>query len=214
MFSELVDRCVTTAGRPDQLANIVAAVNEAMRAISKAGDWPDDTVEETALPPANPADPFVWTPSVGRLRFRREEYITDAYGGEPTAVRPSRRIRNLPMYYYRSGDSFVFAGTRGQVKVYYYAYQPWLRYYPIGGRPTVFDVNTGEYTDDTPAVVALVSNWMLERHNSIVEAGALAKFFAGKQDPRQSLHYTIFQQGLATISKAEGINELLGRRNG
>lgn len=214
MFSELVDRCVKIAGRPDQLTSIVMAANEAMRAISKTGNWPDDTLEEVALPPIDTTAPFVWTPEVGRQRFRREEYLEDANGREPTAVRPSRRIRDLNFYYYRSGSSFVFKGNQGAVHIYYYAYQPWLTYYPVNARPSVFDIQTGEYSDDDPAVVDLVSNWMLERHNSTVEAGALARFFAGKQDPRQSLHYSIFQQGLTTIERSEGIEELLGRRRG
>jgi len=214
MFSELVDRCIKISGRPDQLTSIAMAANEAMRAISKAGNWPDDTLEEIAVPPADPAAPFVWTPEVGRARFRREEYIEDSQGREPTAVRPSRRIRDLGFFYYRSGGSFVFHGNRGQVRVYYYAYQPWLSYFPVNSRPAQFDIATGEWNTADPAVIDTVSNWMLERHNATVEAGTLARFFAGKQDPRQQLHYSIFQQGLTTIEKSEGIEELLGRRRG
>jgi len=214
MFSELVDRCVKISGRPDQISTIVMAANEAIRAISKAGNWPDDTLEEVVAPPVISTNPMVWTPEVGRLRFRREEYIEDAAGREPTAVRPSRRMRDLGFFYYRSGESFVFKGNRGFVRVYYYAYQPWLVYFPIGARPNTFNTATGDWAFPAIAAVNAVSNWMLERHNSIVEAGALARFFAGKQDPRQALHYSIFQQGLTTIERSEGVEELLGRRRG
>lgn len=214
MFSELVDRCVSISGRPDQLNSFVAHANETMRTISKRGDWPDDSVEERI-----PVDPMgqgmtIWNPEVGRSRFRREDYIEDARGAEPTAVRPSRRVRDLEFYYYRSGDSFVFKGGVVHIDVYYYAYQPWLRYFPVSQRPSVFQIPTGEWTDDTPAQVDLVSNWMLERHNAIVEAGTLQRFFASKQDQRQGLYYSIFNEGIADITRAEGVEELLGRRRG
>lgn len=214
MFSELVDRCVSISGRPDQLNSIVAHANETMRTISKRGDWPDDSVEERF-----PVDPLgqgmtVWEPSVGRSRFRREDYIEDARGAEPTAVRPSRRVRELEFYYYRSGESFVFKGGVGHIDAYYYAYQPWLRYYPANARPNTFSIADGGWTNDDPDAIALVSNWMLERHNAIVEAGTLQRFFASKQDQRQLLFFSIFNEGIADITRSEGIEELLGRRRG
>jgi len=212
MFSELVDRCVSIAGRPDQLGNMALIANDVIRQICKKGNWPDDTVEEQI--PVPPTGPLIWTPSVGRSRFRREEYIEDATGAEPTAVRPSRRIRDLEFYYYRSGDSFVFHGGRGFIRAYYYAYPPWLQYYPRGRRPSEFDLATQDWTDTTPAALDLVTNWVLERHSSVVEAGVLQRFFAAKQDPRQQLHFSIFTAGLADIQRAEGIEELLGRRRG
>lgn len=214
MFSELVDRCIKIAGRPDQLTAMAQSANETIRAISKRGNWPDDTVEELVQPPPDPRDRFIWTPEVGRGRFRREDYIEDMTGAEPTAVRPSRRVRDLRFYYYRSGESFVISGATGAVMVYYYAYQPWLPYFPVNNRPSTFNVMTGEWTNDDPEVLARVTNWMLERHNSVVEAGTLARFFAGKADQRQALHYTIFEQGITHIQQSEGIEELLGRRRG
>ena len=213
MFSELVDRCVSIAGRPDQLTSIVACANEAMRTISKRGDWPDDTMEEIVEPTPGQSH-TVWTPEVGRARFRREEYIEDASGAEPTAVRPSRRVRDLSFYYYRSGDSFVFNGNCGALKIYYYAYQPWLRYFPVNARPTAFDLAIGDWTVPTEAAITQVSNWMLERHNSIVEAGTLQRFFASKQDQRQGLYFSIFNEGLNDIQRAEGIEQILGNRRG
>lgn len=213
MFSELVDRCVSIAGRPDQLASMVFAANETMRTISKRGNWPDDTLEEQVIVDPT-SDVTIWTPECGRGRFRREEYIEDGTGAEPTAVRPSRRVKDLSFYYYRSGDSFVFKGACSHLNIYYYAYQPWLQYFPIGARPTSFDIELGAFTDPDPAAVALVSNWMLERHTSTVEAGTLQRFFASKQDARQALFYSIFEAGINDIQRAEGVEELLGRRRG
>ena len=213
MFSELVDRCVSISGRPDQLTSITACANEVLRTISKRGDWPDDSMEEIVPTPPGQSH-VVWTPEVGRSRFRREEYIEDARGAEPTAVRPSRRIRDISFYYYRSGDSFVFNGAVGDLKIYYYAYQPWLRYYAVGSRPSVFDLATGEWTDPSESALAQVTNWMLERHNAIVEAGTLQRFFASKQDARQGLYFSIFNEGISDIQRAEGIEQILGNRRG
>ena len=52
MFSELVDRCVSISGRPDQLTSITACANEVLRTISKRGDWPDDSMEEIVPTPS------------------------------------------------------------------------------------------------------------------------------------------------------------------
>lgn len=213
MFSELVDRCVKSAGRPDALADIAMHANETMRKISKKGNWADDTVEESiSYPPGQ--NHVVWEPGVGRARFRREEYVQDSCGAEPTAVPPSRRIRDLDFFYYRSGQSFVIKGGVPPLSMYYYAYQPWLRYFQAGVRPTTFNMETQDWTNPDPALVAQVSNWMLERHNDTVMAGTLNSFMMGKQDARQALHYAKFKEGLEDIQRSEGLEELWGRRRG
>lgn len=207
MFSELVDACIRTSGRPDCLIDITRMANEVMREISKRDDWTDDLVEEVVNRPPNSQDAFLWKPEVGRLRFRRELEVIDGCGCKVSFVRPSARMKDFDRFYYRSGDSFVFSQNVCEpVRVAYYAYQPWLKYYPVGARPAVFDLETQEY--DNEAGVPLVANWMLERHNAVVEAGTLAKFFASKSDPRQQVHYSIYQQGVGHIIRSESTVEL------
>lgn len=213
MFSELVDRAIHIAGRPDCLGDITYFVNETMRDISKRDDWPEDMVEEEIVVPLGQST-VKWIPEVKRQRFRREEYIEDACGCEPTAVNPSRRMKKLDRFYYRSGDCFVFSGCCSPIKIAYYAYQPWLQYYPDGSRPAVFNVELNDYGSATDAQIDLVSNWILERHNNTVLQGTLAKFFSSKQDPRQQVHYSAYEQGVSHIIRSESNREILGGRRG
>jgi hypothetical protein len=213
MFSELVDRAVHIAGRPDCLADITYFANETMRDISKRDDWPDDLIEEeAAVPPGQPH--LEWKPTVGRARFRREEYIVDGCGCEPTAVNPSRRMQKLTRLYYRSGDAFIFKGCCSPIKIAYYAYQPWLQYFPANARPAEFSTETNSFGTATDAAVDMVSNWLLERHNNVILQGTLAKFFSSKQDPRQQVHYSAYEQGITHIIRSESNRELLGGRRG
>ena len=69
----------------------------------------------------------------------------------------------------------------------------------------------GDWGGATEASIALVSNWLLERHNSVVLEGTLAAFYRAKQDPRNQLHYSAFKQGLIDMVDAESARELLAR---
>lgn len=218
MFSEVIDRVAHISGRPDSLADLVYGANEAMRTIQKKIDHPENSCEEeiTVVDPNSPTT--LWTPEVGMPFFRREAYVEyDGYC-EPTLVQPSRRMRKLDKYYYRSGNQFVFVGAKSYIRVYYYVYKPWLKYSRAGERATIWnglnyeDAAGNAVTDE--AAIALVSNWMLERHNEVVAAGALSHLFAAKSDPRQGVHYSKFQQGIADIIRSEGQRELLGGRHG
>lgn len=215
MFSELVDTAVHTAGRPDAVADIARILNEVMRNLSKRSDFDDDAVEEVVYVSGTRGS-VVWTPSVGRSRMRREEFIIDGCGCTPVRVKPSRRIQTVPgPYYYQSGDSYVFDRCCNPLRIFYYAYQPWLLYFAKGSRPAQFDIEQGQFmTGTAPATeadIAKVSNWMLERHNSYLLHMTLNQFFASKQDPRQSAHYAIAEKEFADIVRGEGTAELKAR---
>lgn len=213
MFSELVDRLVHEIGRPDARNDLAYWANETMRDISKREDWVDDSVEEE-FQPIDFNAPAVWTPSVGRSRFRREDILLDACGCEGIATKPSARLRsgNDGFSYYHSGGSFVMKDACWPVAIYYYAYRPWLKYYPVGERPAVFDVEANDWGTASEADIALVSNWMLERHNKVVMDGTMSNFFASKQDPRQQVKYAAYEQGIGHIIRGESTLELLARR--
>ena len=212
MFSELVDRAVHLAGRPDAVTDFAYAANEVMREICKHSDWDDDTHEEIVAVPSDTRS-VDWTPEVGRRLMRRIEFVIDGCGCEPTMVRPSARMRSLNEagFYYASGSSYVFAQVCNPLKIYYFRYWPWLQYYPHNARPAVFNVRDGDWGGATEANIALVSNWLLERHNSVVLEGTMAAFYRAKQDPRNQLHYSAFKQGLIDMVDAESARELLAR---
>lgn len=246
MFSELVDRAVSIAGRPDELEQIAKFCNMTMRDISKREDFPDDAIEESFMPDWSahphahvPPDPFgthnrlrpnyahnhwtksysdygrtaVWTPSVGRNRFRREDVLQDACGCKGEATKPNRKLLGVSVFsYYHSQGSLVMLNACWPVSIYYYAYQPWLAYYPKGQRPAVFDYESNSYGGAVQADVDKVSNWMLERHDEVVLAGTLARFFAAKADQRQQVHYAAYEQGISHIIRGEGTFELLARQ--
>jgi hypothetical protein len=210
MFSELVDRAVHISGRPDAITDIAYFANETMRNVSKRSDWREDSVEELVNVPSDGI--LKWVPEVGRSRFRREEYLEDGCGCRPKFVLPNSQLNKFPScVYYVSGGDFIFQRLCSPLKIFYFAYQPWLEYYPLNARPAVFDVKTNSWAA-TAANIALVSNWMLERQNSLILDGTLASFFAVKQDPRQQVHYSKFEQGINHLVSAESHRELLTRR--
>lgn len=210
MFSELIDECVHVAGRPDCLVEFIRYANETMRDLNKRSDWVDDLLEEEYTP--QPGTPAIWVPEVGRTRFRRELFVEDACGCQLTATRPSRRQQKLEKFYYRTGDSFAFKTTCFPVKIAYYAYVPWLRYYPANARPSTFDPEIGEYTDLNQ--IDLVSNWLLERHYHVVMDGTLARFFKTKLDQRQQVQFSAYEQGVQHMIRGEHIGQVLGQRTG
>lgn len=211
MFSELVDRAVHSAGRPDMLEEMAYWANETMRDISKREDWDDDSLEAEIAVPSDTRT-VQWDPDKKRP-FRREEFITDGCGCEPDRVRPSRKmLKTSGPYYYVSGKTFIFSQVCNPVKIFYYAYQPWLHYYPKGARPAEFDVRANDWNSTDPAQLELVTNWMLERHNSIILDGTLARFFKTKQDPRQQVHYSAYEQGISHLIRGESPLEMVARR--
>lgn len=213
MFSELVDRLVREIGRPDAREDLAYWANVTMRDISRREDWPDDSVEES-FTPIDPSGPAVFSPAVGRQRFRREDILLDACGCEAIATKPNARLRagHTGFSYYHSGGSLVITGACWPVALYYYAYQPWLQYYAAGSRPAEFDVATNDWNGASEAAIALVSNWMLERHSDVVMNGTMSNFFASKQDPRQQVKYAAYEQGINHIIRGESPLEILARR--
>lgn len=212
MFSELVDACVRGTGRPDELVSISRIANEIIREICKRDDWDDDIVEEMIPYPDPPLvdQPLVWRPEVGRQRFRRPLYVEDGCGCKVMFVRPSARMKFTDRFFYRSGEDLVFSrNVCFPIKFSYYAYPAWLKYFPKNSRPAEWDIGEGDWTG-TPSEVDIerVSNWVLERHWAVVEAGTMARFFALKQDPRQTVHYSIYQQGISHIIRSESSAEL------
>lgn len=216
MFSELIDRAVHMTGRPDSVDDIAYWANVTMRDISKREDFTDDSREaEIVLPPNRLMDgpPIIWDPPEGRQRFRREDVIEDGCGCIADAVKPGSRMAKAGLFsYYHSGGSLVFMHACSPIRIYYYVYAPWLKYYPVASRPAVFDVEANDWGAATEANIALVSNWLLERHSEVVLAGTLAKFFASKQDPRQQVHYSAYEQGISHIIRGESVLELLARK--
>lgn len=212
MFSELVDRAVHIAGRPDAVEDFAYFLNETVRDVSKRRDWDDETVEEL-IPIVDGVSPTLYDAQVGRPRFRREHTLVDGCGCEVDKVRPNAKVRGRrSSYYYVSGGSFVLANVCGpEAFLFYYAYPPWLKYYAVNARPAVFDVEAQDYGGATEAQIALVSHWQLERHNAVLLNGTLARFFASKQDPRQQVQYSAYEQGISHMIRGESSTELWAR---
>lgn len=211
MFSELVDRAVHVAGRPDMLEDIAYFANETMRDISKREDFDDDSLEVEIAVPLNTRT-VQWDPPKQRP-FRREKFIIDGCNCEPVRVHPSRKMLTHPGgFYYVSGKTFIFSRVCHPIRMFYYAYQPWLSYYPQGARPATFDVRSNDWSTTDPVLLAQVTNWLLERHNELVLNGALARFFKAKQDQRQQVHYSAYEQGLTHLIRSESPLEVIARR--
>lgn len=227
MFSELVDKVIRRSNRPDFQEDIIAYINETMRAIQNEALYTRDLVEDKVISPEDllgyqPQQVYVWK-RPARFRQLRSVAYTDTSGNIPLKyppnIPPSEVQFDKTNYYYGSGDSIVFYDSQGinQIWVAYYINFKPLKYYPEGERPAVFNSDTetwqyllnGAYVDTLNDEVAekaardLVSNWLLSDYNGVVCSGTLTKVFSVLSDPRNKIEYSNFQQGLKDLRSIE-----------
>ena len=210
MFSALVDQICDDSARPDRRASVITFVNETCREISRDHDYEADAEEEFLTPDTD--GNFVWKPAFGMLCFKRMEFVS--YDGDvcctPRCVRPSARNCELSRFFYRSRDCFFFNGANTSVSLYYYRYDPYLKYLKENDR--VLTSDGCEFSGATDAEIAAETNWKISRHRQVVYDGAMSKLMRLTRDPRQQSFYSAFKQGKGDIVAAEGNDELLARR--
>lgn len=227
MFSELVDTIVSRTNRIDFQDNIVAYLNETMRAIQNSALFSRDLVEDIVYDIAaqenvsEPVNVYVWKRPIRMRQFRAVAY-EDSIGNRefPPNIPPSEVQKTHERYYYGSGDSIVFCDSNGfnKIKVAYYQNLRQLNYFAIGSRPAVFDRDTetwtylntdGEYVPTLNDEVVeqqardKVSNWLLASYSGVLSHGTCTKVFSVLQDPRNVVEYSNFQSGLNDLRSIE-----------
>lgn len=227
MFSELVDKIIRRTNRQDFKLDIIAYVNETMRAVQNEHLYTRDLVEDKVISPEElvayePRSVYVWK-RPKRFRQLRSVAYTDPTGTllmtYPPNIPPSEVQKDHEYYYYGSGDSIVFYDTRGlhQILVAYYQNFRALEYYEEGSRPAVFDYDTytwkylqnGNYVDTLNDEVAemeareKVGNWLLKDYDGLVCSGTITKVFSVLNDPRNKVEYSNFQTALKSLRSIE-----------
>ena len=228
MFSELVDTVIRRTNRPDFKEDIIAYVNETMRAVQNDSLFTRDMVEDVAYDInkeeniVEPLNVYVWKrpPRMRQLRAVAYENRMGMDRYYPVNIPPSNTQLPHDSYYYGSGDSIVFCDSAGLfiIKVAYYQNFRTLKYYEEGKRPAVFNTDTeqwsylnenGEYVDTLEDEVAeqqareLVSNWLLMDYQGLLINGANTKVFSVLNDPRNKVEYSNFQTALKDLRRIE-----------
>lgn len=132
--------------------------------------------------------------------------------GNPIYARrlvPGPRMNRELYAYYRVGDTLVFGGQKGyggigsKISIAYFLYPAAMKYFPVATRPASWDEIDGwTYLpvydiDDTTRETArnLVSNWITDRWQPILEEGLRAKVYKRlSDDVRQRTCYSLYTQ--------------------
>jgi len=217
-FSAAVDEVVARTGRPDRRAAIAGWLRASMREIQVRAFFHNDLVEDqlTAI-----AEPFIWECPPGFRQLFTPMYpeLLDDHGRPifPRFAPPSKMQQRELYYWYRSGDSLVFAGmgNGGLVDVAYFSYFTPLAYIQEEtARPATYDLATGAWaylSAGTPAEEAVararVTNWLLFDYFEACIEGATAKLFKSYNDERASSAFALFRslsndvlKGAASVS--------------
>lgn len=228
MFSELVDNTLVRTGRPNARAkqDAIQYVRNTMRECHLLEYFDSDRVETTITVTGLP---FTWDKPV---TFRHLETVQYPGAFYPKELPPGRRqdrsiVESEFRYFYAAGNYFVFNGVSVSdvIAMSYFSYAPYFKYYEVAGdvRPAVFDreTNVWSYLENGSYVANLaggasaeevarnlVSNWMLERWNGLIEEGTLTKLYGNKEDERSKISFSNFKSFQRNLRAAESIASL------
>lgn len=226
-FSQLVDELVAETKRPDLVSDISRYLNQTIREVHFTEDrnailyFAENFREQLLI--ANSESGFTWDapdPTIFQ-RMQGIKYLNqwDDDGNEIWAreTTPGRHLRDLTHFYYRAGNTFVFAGYGGlnsQIAAAWYEFPRSLKYKSVANRPAQYDVETG-WTYD-PAITTpeeelgareLTTNWLILRWNQVIAEGLRAKVYKRlSDDTRARTSYSLYsslRHGLWTSETAE-----------
>lgn len=227
-YSQLVDRAVARAVRPDSAANIQDFVNQTVKDAHSTPDnravlFAKNLVEDTLT--TNISAPFIWIPPIGFQRMLTVRYPGIQTPKYPLGVYPLHRTpgqgqNDKDYFYYRAGAYFAFAGcgdSGSSINVAYYGYPTRLKYYAEADRPASYDLEEGwtylaAYDIDATTraeAEALVTNWIIFDWFDYTFEGTMSKLFKLLKDTeRASTHYSAFQQQRTQLFTAEVVETL------
>lgn len=223
-LSQLVDAIVRETSRFDLLTDIARYANQTIREVHA------DPVRNTPLNfPANRMEASIaaagstlaWdipNPAVFQsMEAVRYDSVLDQWGNPVFATRlgPSARQMQIETFYYRTRNSYSFAGFGGAgatVSLSWFEFPAELQYFPVASRPASFDqtlgwtYGAGINTAELQAAAQLISyNWLLDRWEHTIAEGLRAKVYKRlSDDSRSRTSYSMFQaqRGLLVASEA------------
>lgn len=217
-MSAAVDAAIQRSGRPDRRADIISYLRQTLREIQSLAYFERDLIEDQLT--AN-ADPYTWDVPNGFRMMRTVEYpgLFDPQGHTvyPRYMPPGRHLRGHDVYYYRSGDYYVFAGhgassgSTTSINIAYYRYALPLAYYAtVADRPARYFLETESWTyatastdDEKETARNQVTNWLLFHWYDTVIEGALAKVFKAIGDERAVSTFALYKSLQNTLLQGE-----------
>lgn len=226
-FSQMVDELVSETKRPDLVSEIARYLNQTIRELHFTDDrnaaiFYHSNLREELLE-ADSETGFTWTiPEPTTFQQLWGVKYPGVYddNGDPIWAKPTtpgRHLNGMSEFYYRVGETFVFAGYGGlnsQIAIAWYEFPRSLKYKSAGARPAEFDIESGwtyaegiDTDEEQLGARELVTNWILLRWSSVVAEGLRAKVYKRlSDDSRSRTCYSLYQSlrhGLWTSEVAE-----------
>ena len=228
-FSQLVDQITVELLRPDLKAQIASYANQTVRELhfsetNRPLFYGQSLLEDTVT--STVESNLLWTPPkptlFQALHTARYDNVLDTDGSSiyPKELVPGRVQERARYFYYRTGDSYGFAGFGGLnavISLAWYEYVPSLAYYPVGAtRPAELDefgvwTYSATYDVDAASRAAaelLVTHWMISRWSSYISEGVKAKVYKGLGDDRARVSFSLYQDYREQLRVAESHTSL------
>lgn len=226
-FSQLVDEMVSETKRPDLISEIARYVNQTVREVhfdpTRGGAiFYDDNFREAQVTATSDSTQTWEIESPTTFQKMAAVGFPNQWNRDGQAIwavetTPGRHLNAIENYYYRSGNTFVFAGfgsPGSKINLGWYEFPRSLKYKQPAARPASYDPEEGwTYAAgvDTPelqeAARLVTTNWLLLRWSDIMAEGIRAKLYKRLSDTeRARTSYSLYQslrQGLWTSETAK-----------
>lgn len=215
-LSQIVREVAQETKRAGMTNELVSYANQVVRELHSNPStdnvllYPANMKEDIIVPDAE-YDTYVWTIPTAHLYQNTNAVFYSDLGIFAEEVTP-RAIANCldPHYYYRSGDSLVFAGFGAEIKIAYYLYPKGLTYYNEGDAPALWDAVAqnwayhADYIGNEATALGLVTNWLFQRHAELIKQGIRSKVYARLADiDRARSAYAMYMQARKMMAMAE-----------
>lgn len=216
MFSEVVDFVIGLTGRRERKQDIARWLNATMRECQNTDYYERDMTEDQIT---TSAVPHVW-PRPRLFRRLRTVYYPSV-DSWPRYYPPGNKLRERPddYYYYGNSTSYVFNGLAAgtNIDLAYYSKTRYFQYYEEAARPAVYDreadtwsyLQNGSYvatlgsTTLDEAAQVLVSNWLLDEWEYVLQEGTLAKLFKAIESARATSSFALYKSHQKDIMAGE-----------
>lgn len=220
MFSEMVDKIVRAAGRPDKFADIIDDTNTIIRKVHAKALW-DRNFKTVEAPNNDRHCTYMRWQRPRDFKVLRTIQVGNDY---LNYERVGRHLQNASDYYYSDGNDFILVYPNiATATIGYYRKPQRFIYYKPSERPAIFDVATekwrylvpnsdGQYTDKlvTTAEEAearyLVADWLIHEYPDVVKFGALNLVYSTLGDDQARSSYAIFKESIADLIRTEAFS--------
>jgi hypothetical protein len=224
-FSQLVDSIVVELGMQGRRTAAPAYLNSTIRELHASSDgstillFAENFREEQlfiASDSLNNINGYVWDIPDPRLHIdltvvRYNNVYSEDGRVYPKRILPSPSTNILQYFYYRTGNSYAFhncGGIGSTISLGWYEYLPSLVYYPREQRRVTWNEQANEYefvssVTDPQTELRRATNWMLERHTSLLEQGLRAKMLQAAGDGRAPTAYSLYRQMIPAFELVE-----------